>query len=76
VALEKQPQREIRVVAVNENDHNAFWHYENATTRCGCPLLQPRRDVRQVSTCRRVHVVSRHLANDRAKVGRFYSRVC
>jgi hypothetical protein len=33
VALEKGPQREIRVVAVKENDHNAFWHYENTTTR-------------------------------------------
>jgi hypothetical protein len=50
VALQKQPQREIRVVAVKENDHNAFRHYRN-TGRM--PLL-PRRDVRQVSTCRRV----------------------
>jgi hypothetical protein len=33
VALEKQPQCEIRIVAVKENDHNAFWHYENTTTR-------------------------------------------
>jgi hypothetical protein len=32
VTLEKQPQREIRVVAVKENDHNAFQHYENTTT--------------------------------------------
>jgi hypothetical protein len=32
VALEKQPQREIGVVAVKKNDHNAFWHYENTTT--------------------------------------------
>jgi hypothetical protein len=32
VALEKQPQREIRVMAVKENDHNVFWHYENTTT--------------------------------------------
>jgi hypothetical protein len=63
VALEKHPQREIRFVAVKEN--------ENTTTRCGCLLLQPRRDVRQVSICRRVHVVSRHLANDRAKVGKY-----
>jgi hypothetical protein len=58
VALEKQPQRKIRVVAVKENDHYTFWHYENTTTRCGRLLLQPRVDVRQVSTCRRVHVVS------------------
>jgi hypothetical protein len=35
VALDKQPQREIRVVAVKEYDHNAFWHYENTTTRRG-----------------------------------------
>jgi hypothetical protein len=28
VALEKQPQREIRVVAVKENNHNAFRHYK------------------------------------------------
>jgi hypothetical protein len=35
VALEKQSQREIRVVAVKENDHNAFWHYEDTTTRSG-----------------------------------------
>jgi hypothetical protein len=67
VALEKQLQPEIRVVADKENDHNAFWPYEITTTRCGRLLLQPRRDVRQVSTCRRVHVVSRHLANDRAR---------
>jgi hypothetical protein len=33
VTLEKQPQRQIRVVAVKEKDHNAFWHYENASTR-------------------------------------------
>jgi hypothetical protein len=35
VALEKEPQREIRVMAVKENDHNAFWHYENTATRSG-----------------------------------------
>jgi hypothetical protein len=35
VDLEKQPQREIRVVALKENDHNAFWHYENTTMRFG-----------------------------------------
>jgi hypothetical protein len=35
VALEKQPQREIHVVAVKENDHNAFWLYEITTTRSG-----------------------------------------
>jgi hypothetical protein len=34
VALETQPQHEIRVMAVKENDHNAFWHYENTTTCC------------------------------------------
>jgi hypothetical protein len=33
VALAKQPQREIRIVAVKENDQNAFWNYENTTTR-------------------------------------------
>jgi hypothetical protein len=33
MALEKQSQREIRVVAVKENDHNAFRHYENTRTR-------------------------------------------
>jgi pyridoxine/pyridoxamine 5'-phosphate oxidase len=33
VTLEKQPQPEIRVVVVEENDHKAFWHYENTTTR-------------------------------------------
>jgi hypothetical protein len=33
VALEKQPQREIRVVALKENDHDTFWHYENTTPR-------------------------------------------
>jgi hypothetical protein len=43
VALEKQPQREIHVVAVKENDHNAFWHYENTTTPRGRVLLQPQR---------------------------------
>jgi hypothetical protein len=42
VALEKQPQREIRVVAVKENDHNAFWHYENITT-CSGILRIPQR---------------------------------
>jgi hypothetical protein len=67
MALEKQPQREICVVVVKENDHNAFRHYENNTTRCGLFLLQPRRDVRQVSTCRRVPVVTRQLASDRAR---------
>ena len=36
------------------NDHNEFRLHEN-TSRClGRFLLQPRRDVRQVSTCRRV----------------------
>jgi hypothetical protein len=36
VALEKQPQREIRVVAVRENDHNASWSFDfSATTRSG-----------------------------------------
>jgi hypothetical protein len=33
VALEKQLKRETRVVAVKVNDRNAFWHYENTTTR-------------------------------------------
>jgi hypothetical protein len=39
---------EIRVVAVKENDHIAFRHYENTTTRHGRFLLQPRHDVTQV----------------------------
>jgi hypothetical protein len=43
VALEKQPQREIRFVAVKEKDHNAFWHYQKTTTRRGLLLLQPQR---------------------------------
>jgi uncharacterized protein (DUF2126 family) len=43
VALEKQPQREICVVAVKENDHNAFWHHENTKTHRGRLLLQPQR---------------------------------
>jgi hypothetical protein len=33
VALKKHPQPKIRAVAVKENNHNAFWHYENTTTR-------------------------------------------
>jgi hypothetical protein len=33
VTLEKQPQDEIRAVAVKENDPNAFWHYGNTTMR-------------------------------------------
>ena len=48
LAFEKMPCCEIRIVAVKENDHNAFRHYENSTTRRGHFLLQPRRDVRQV----------------------------
>jgi hypothetical protein len=43
VALEKQPQCEIRVVAVKENDHNPFWRYQKATPRRGRLLLQPQR---------------------------------
>jgi hypothetical protein len=33
MAFERQPQRQIRVVAVKENDHIAFRHYKNTTTR-------------------------------------------
>jgi hypothetical protein len=54
VACEDMPWCESRVVAVKGNDHNEFRLHEN-TTRCrGRFLLQPRRDVRQVSTCQRV----------------------
>jgi len=50
VACEDMPCCESRVMAVKGNDHNEFELQEN-TTRCrGHYLLQPRRDVRQVST--------------------------
>jgi hypothetical protein len=58
-------------VAVKENDHNAFRHYENSTTRSGRFLLRPRRDVRQISTYRRVHVVCRQRVIE-IEVGSFY----
>jgi len=54
VACEDMPWCESRVVAVKGNDHIEFGLHEN-TTRCrGRYLLQPRRDVRQVSNRRRV----------------------
>ena len=45
---------ESRVVAVKGNDHNELGLHENITRCRGRYLLQPRRDVRQVSTFRRV----------------------
>ena len=64
VAAIEQPQRVVtcedtpwcgsRVVAVKGNDHNDFGLHENATNCRGLYLLQPRRYVRQVSTCRTV----------------------
>ena len=59
-----------------KNDHNAFQHLENTTTHQGHFLLQPWRDLRQVSTCQRVHVVCLQLASDWATSWCFYSHVC
>jgi len=41
-------------VAVKVNDHNKFGLHENTTSCRGRYILQPRRDVRQVSICRTV----------------------
>jgi len=56
VACEDMPRCESRVVAVEGNDHNDFGLLEKTTSCRGRYLLQPRRDVRQVSTCRTVSV--------------------
>jgi hypothetical protein len=46
LANQEMPQSEIRVVAVEENDNNAFWQNLISRTRRGRFLLQPRHDVR------------------------------
>jgi len=54
VACEDMPWCKSRVVAVKGNDYNDYGLHENTTSCCGHYLLQPRRDVKQVSICRTV----------------------
>ena len=54
VVCEDMPWCESRIVAAKGNDHNEFGLHENNTMCRGHFRLQPRRDVRQVSTCRKV----------------------